>query len=42
MPNPSNTKEYHESYLKKKKQKIDEKFKSNCSTNKNYRKSKHC
>ena len=42
MPDPSNTKEYYQSYLKRKKQKIGETIKNNYSTSKNYRKPKYC
>ena len=30
IPDASNTKEYYQSYLRKKKQKIDESIKNNC------------
>ena len=39
---PNNTKEYYESYLKRKKYKTVQAIKNNCFSTKNYRKSKHC
>ena len=42
IPDHSNTKEYHQSYLKKKKDKIGKTIKNNCSVIKNVRKPKHC
>ena len=42
MPSPSNTKQYYNSYLKRKKHKISKTNKNNYSSTKGYRKLKHC
>ena len=41
IPGPSKTKEYYQSYLKKR-QRNGEAIKNNCSTTKNCRKLRHC